>query len=171
MWTRICRGGPFRSLNAESRSPWQKSCRRGKWKNGDCHQFAPRHDPRNKALSLKRIGWLEAVKKSGTATSGLALTSLVSARIEAAAGCAEIFSQLPVPDFSAFLAGGPFAAIAVPGGEKSGTALLASPKPRGRNGRQEAVGATPFQVPAGVRGIVRPPFGNYNWGAPLRRTI
>ena len=27
-------------------------------KNGDCHQFAPRHDPRNKALSLKRIGWL-----------------------------------------------------------------------------------------------------------------
>ena len=27
-------------------------------KNGDCHQFTPRHDPRNKALSLKRIGWL-----------------------------------------------------------------------------------------------------------------
>ena len=27
-------------------------------KNGDCHQFAPRHGPRNKALSLKRIGWL-----------------------------------------------------------------------------------------------------------------
>ena len=26
-------------------------------KNGDCHQFAPRHGPRNKALSLKRIGW------------------------------------------------------------------------------------------------------------------
>ena len=27
-------------------------------KIGDCHQFAPLHDPRNKALSLKRIGWL-----------------------------------------------------------------------------------------------------------------
>ena len=27
-------------------------------KNGDCYQFASRHDPRNKALSLKRIGWL-----------------------------------------------------------------------------------------------------------------
>ena len=27
-------------------------------KNGDCHQFAPRHIPRNKVLSLKRIGWL-----------------------------------------------------------------------------------------------------------------
>ena len=27
-------------------------------KNGDCHQFASHHDPRNKALSLKRIGWL-----------------------------------------------------------------------------------------------------------------
>ena len=27
-------------------------------KNGDCHQFAARHDPRNKALGLKRIGWL-----------------------------------------------------------------------------------------------------------------
>ena len=26
--------------------------------NGDCHQFAPRHNPRNKALHLKRIGWL-----------------------------------------------------------------------------------------------------------------
>ena len=26
--------------------------------NGDCHQFASRHGPRNKALSLKRIGWL-----------------------------------------------------------------------------------------------------------------
>ena len=25
-------------------------------KIGDCHQFTPRHDPRNKALSLKRIG-------------------------------------------------------------------------------------------------------------------
>ena len=163
MWTRICRGGPFRSLNAESRSPWQKSCRREKW---GLPPIRPRHDPRNKALSLKQIGWLEAVKKSGTATSGLALTSLVSARIEAAAGCPKIF-----PDFPAFLAGGPFAAIAVAGGEKSGTGLLASPKPRGRNGRQEAVAATPFQVPAGVRGIVRPRFGNYNWGAPLRRPI
>ena len=27
-------------------------------KNGDCHQFARSHDPRNEALSLKRIGWL-----------------------------------------------------------------------------------------------------------------
>ena len=27
-------------------------------KNGGCHQFAPRHGPRKKALSLKRIGWL-----------------------------------------------------------------------------------------------------------------
>ena len=27
-------------------------------KNGDCHQFDPRHGPRKKALSLKRIGWL-----------------------------------------------------------------------------------------------------------------
>ena len=27
-------------------------------KNGDCHQFASRHDPRNKAFSLNRIGWL-----------------------------------------------------------------------------------------------------------------
>ncbi len=27
-------------------------------KNGGCHQFAPRHDPRNKALRLTRIGWL-----------------------------------------------------------------------------------------------------------------
>ena len=27
-------------------------------KNGDCHQFAPRHGLRKKALSLKRIGWL-----------------------------------------------------------------------------------------------------------------
>ena len=27
-------------------------------KNGDCHQFAPRHGPRKKVLSLKRIGWL-----------------------------------------------------------------------------------------------------------------
>ena len=27
-------------------------------KNGGCHQFAPRHGPRNKTLSLKRIGWL-----------------------------------------------------------------------------------------------------------------
>ena len=27
-------------------------------KNGDCHPFAPRHGARNKALSLKRIGWL-----------------------------------------------------------------------------------------------------------------
>ncbi len=27
-------------------------------KNGDCHQFAPRHGPRNKALGLKGIGWL-----------------------------------------------------------------------------------------------------------------
>ena len=27
-------------------------------KNGDCHQFASRHDPKNKALSLKRIGRL-----------------------------------------------------------------------------------------------------------------
>ena len=27
-------------------------------KNGDCHQFAPPHGPRKKALSLKRIGWL-----------------------------------------------------------------------------------------------------------------
>ncbi len=27
-------------------------------KNGDCHQFAPRHGPRNKELRLKRIGWL-----------------------------------------------------------------------------------------------------------------
>ena len=35
----------------------------------------------------------EAVKKSGTATSGLTLTSLVSARIEAAAGCPKIFSR------------------------------------------------------------------------------
>ena len=31
---------------------------RAEAKNGDCHQFAPRHGPRNKALSLKRIGWL-----------------------------------------------------------------------------------------------------------------
>ena len=27
-------------------------------KNGDCHQFAPHQIPRNKALRLKRIGWL-----------------------------------------------------------------------------------------------------------------
>ena len=27
-------------------------------KNGGCHQFTPRHGPRNKALSLKRIDWL-----------------------------------------------------------------------------------------------------------------
>ena len=27
-------------------------------KNGDCHQFAPHHRPRNKGLSLKRIGRL-----------------------------------------------------------------------------------------------------------------
>ena len=27
-------------------------------KNGDCHQFSPRHGSRNKALRLKRIGWL-----------------------------------------------------------------------------------------------------------------
>ena len=31
---------------------------RARAKNGDCHQFAPRHGPRNKALTLKRIGWL-----------------------------------------------------------------------------------------------------------------
>ena len=27
-------------------------------KNGDCHQFAPRHGPRKRVRSLKRIGWL-----------------------------------------------------------------------------------------------------------------
>ena len=31
---------------------------RAEEKNGDCHQIRPRHDPRNKALNLKRIGWL-----------------------------------------------------------------------------------------------------------------
>ncbi len=34
---------------------------RGGAKNGDCqdcHQFAPRHGPRNEPPSLKRIGWL-----------------------------------------------------------------------------------------------------------------
>ena len=31
---------------------------RARAKNGDCHQFAPCHGPRNKSLSLKRIGWL-----------------------------------------------------------------------------------------------------------------
>ena len=41
----------IRSLAARGKS-------RAGAKNGDCHQFAPRHDPRNKALSLKRIGWL-----------------------------------------------------------------------------------------------------------------
>ena len=30
---------------------------RGAAKNGDCHQFTPRHDLRNKALGLKRISW------------------------------------------------------------------------------------------------------------------
>ena len=34
-------------------------------KIGDCHQFAPRHDPRNKALSLKRIGWLYPIFQRG----------------------------------------------------------------------------------------------------------
>ena len=31
---------------------------RAEAKSGECHQFAPRHRPRNKALSLTRIGWL-----------------------------------------------------------------------------------------------------------------
>ena len=35
-------------------------------KIGDCHQFAPRHDPRNRALSLKRIGWLYPIFQAGT---------------------------------------------------------------------------------------------------------
>ena len=39
------------SLSARGKS-------RARAKNGDCHQFAPRHIPRNKVLSLKRIGWL-----------------------------------------------------------------------------------------------------------------
>ena len=67
-------------------------------KNGDCHQFAPRHGLRKKALSLKRIGRLGAVKKSGTATRGLALTSLVAARIKPRLAVPRFFhsSQYPI---------------------------------------------------------------------------
>ncbi len=36
---------------------------RARAKNGDCHQFAPRHIPRNKVLSLKRIGWLYPISR------------------------------------------------------------------------------------------------------------
>ena len=36
-------------------SPWQKSCRSEKW---GLPPIRLRHSPRNKVLSLKRIGWL-----------------------------------------------------------------------------------------------------------------
>ena len=45
------RGGVSCGLAARGKS-------HGGAKNGDCHQFAFYHDPRNTVLSLKRIGWL-----------------------------------------------------------------------------------------------------------------
>ena len=37
----------------------------------DCHQFASRHDPRDNALSPKRIGWLYPIFRSrATFTTG-----------------------------------------------------------------------------------------------------
>ncbi len=45
------RGGTSCGLAAHGKS-------HGGAKNGDCHQFAFHHDPRNTVLSLKRIGWL-----------------------------------------------------------------------------------------------------------------
>ena len=43
---------------------------RARAKNGDCHEFAPRHIPRNKVLSLKRIGWLYPIFRGLRFTTG-----------------------------------------------------------------------------------------------------
>ena len=58
------------SAGSPPSSPWQKSCKseKSERKIGDCHQFAPRHDPRNKALTLKRIGWLYPIFPAGEIT-------------------------------------------------------------------------------------------------------
>ncbi len=48
---------PHQAVDAQAR-PAARGKSRARAKNGDCHQFAPRHIPRNKVLSLKRIGWL-----------------------------------------------------------------------------------------------------------------
>ncbi len=58
------RPAPPKGMNASGFStkrylgsqPEAESCAGAK--NGDCRQFAPHHRPRNKGLSLKRIGWL-----------------------------------------------------------------------------------------------------------------
>ena len=49
---------PLHGPSGPRRGPSGPGKSRAGGENGDCHQFASRHDPRNKALSLKRIGWL-----------------------------------------------------------------------------------------------------------------
>ena len=52
----------FRACRSRTRVPPTAPAACGKSragaKIGDCHPFAPRHGPRNKGFSLKRIGWL-----------------------------------------------------------------------------------------------------------------
>ena len=57
----------------------------------DCHQFAPRHGPSEKALRLKLIGWLEGVKKSGTVTSGVLRRHVEPMKSSAAVDCPQHF--------------------------------------------------------------------------------
>ena len=71
-------GRPWRGAPA-SATISQRIGLRSRAKNGDCHQFARRLSPAWLGGSfaetcgrwLKRIGWLEGVKKSGTVTSGV----------------------------------------------------------------------------------------------------
>ena len=66
----------YRVLNSHSAESRPKGLTaRGKSrsgaKNGDCHQFAPRHGPRKRVRSLKRIGWLYPIFATFTSTAGL----------------------------------------------------------------------------------------------------
>ena len=53
-------------------SPWQS---RARAKNGDCHQFVPRHIPGNKVLGRKRIGWLYPIFRGPRFHHGLLVRS------------------------------------------------------------------------------------------------
>ena len=71
-WQKLPRSSWAQNPNPTNKERVQCLAARGKSragaKNGDCHQFAPLW-PRNKALSLKRIGWLCPIFRF-TATTG-----------------------------------------------------------------------------------------------------
>ena len=108
-------------------------------KNGDCHQFAPPLGPRNKALGLKRIGWLYPIFRNIHFYDGLLLLLTLSGLTSASA---QQEGKILRPENGAALPPGEISVVATaPGGrlELDGQAIPAEePFPNVFHGRTNA---------------------------------